>query len=58
MRYKYNMASIDGVAMLLEEVMISQEQMTELLLENIEEDVEILIGEHFENLLPGNLGCT
>ena len=44
--------------MLLEEVTISEEQMTELLLENIEEDIEILIGEHFENLLPGNLGCT
>ena len=49
------MASIDGVTMLLEEVTISQEQMTELLLKNIEEDVEILIGENFENLPPGSL---
>ena len=55
---RYNVASIDGVTILLEEVTIFEEQMTEFLSENIEEDVEILIGEHFENLLPGNLGCT
>ena len=49
------MASIDGVTILLEEVTISEEQMTELLLENIKKDLQISIGEHFENLPPWNL---
>ena len=37
---------------MLEEVLVSDEQLHELLLENIEEDVEIIIGEDFENFPP------